>query len=274
MESGSDRLTVPLRVAIAGSGNVASHLAEALAHTSACTLEAVASRNPDHAVLLAARTNSRACAYSELAALNPDIIIVSVADRAMTEVVGQIGRMADTVLALHTSGTLDKSCLEPISSRTGIFYPFQTFTKGFDVNMAEVPFFIETAYEDDFAIAKTLAESISPHVYVSDEERRRHLHIAGVFTSNFVNVLLGAVEEELKASDYPAEVAVPLLRQTIEKAAAIGSFAAQTGPAVRGDIEVMMRQLAAVDPKYRETYKVLSDLIMKIHNPTDEQNKL
>ena len=86
-----------------------------------------------------------------------------------------------------------------------------------------------------------------------------------MFTSNFVNALLGVVEEELQAARYPAEVAVPLLRQTIAKAAAIGSFAAQTGPAVRGDVAVMKSQAETLSPEYRPVYEALSQLIMNKH---------
>lgn len=268
MESGSGRLIKPLRVAIAGAGNVASHLAGALRVSPVCELAAIASRNPAHAADLARSVGASPCDYSRLLSFDPDVIIVSVADRAMHEVVEQIGPAGESVLALHTSGTLDKNCLSPISPRTGIFYPFQTFTKGFGVDMTEVPFFIETAFPADMSIAEELARSISGHVYASDEERRRHLHIAGVFTSNFVNVLLGVVDEELAAAGYPPEVAVPLLRQTIEKASAIGTYAAQTGPAVRGDEAVMKSQEATLPQEYRAVYRALSELIMKKHRIT------
>lgn len=265
MEPSPGRLTSPLRVVIAGAGNVASHLAEALHKSSVCDVAAIASRNPANAASVAARIGAEACSYSDLLTYRPDVVIVSVADRAMSDVVRQIGNAGNGVLALHTSGTLDKNSLEPISSHTGIFYPFQTFTKGFEVDMTEVPFFVETAFEADLSLAEELARSISEHVYPSDEQRRKHLHIAGVFTSNFVNVLLGVVEEELAAASYPAEVAVPLLHQTIEKASAIGSYAAQTGPAVRGDEDVMKSQEATLPEEYRSVYRVLSELIMKKH---------
>lgn len=274
MESESERLNDRLCVVIAGAGNVASHIAEALAASPVCNLAAIASRDPAHAEALATSTGAKACRYCELAAYRPDVIIMSVADRAAADVVSAIGRIGDSVLALHTSGTLDKSVMASVSSRTGIFYPFQTFTKGFDVNMAEVPFFVETARESDVPVARRLAEAISDKVYDSDEEKRRHLHVAGVFTSNFVNVLLGVVDEELQRAGYPPEVAEPLLRQTIEKAGAIGSYAAQTGPAVRGDMAVMRSQMLTLDPVYREAYKVLSELIMQQHNSANEQDKL
>ena len=272
MESGSGRL----RIAIAGSGNVASHLACAFAAAPDCDLVAIASRCRENAEALARRCGEtvQACGYSSIADCGADVIVVSVADRAAADVVRQIGNIGDSVLVLHTSGTLDKSCLEPISPRTGILYPFQSFTKGFDVDMAEVPVFIETAFAEDYALARHLAMSISRHVYDSDEQRRRHLHIAGEFTNNFVNAILGVVDEELAAAGYPAEVAEPLLRLTIAKAGAIGSFAAQTGPAVRGDMEVMRSQCNTVAPEYREVYRAISNLIMKKHNIADEQDKL
>lgn len=276
MEAGTGRLTASLRVAIAGSGNVASHLARALALSENCNLVAVASRKRENASALVARIGCEAqpCAYTDLLSYSPDVVIVSVADRAVAEVVAQTGHAGDGVLALHTSGTLDKSCLAPITARTGILYPFQTFTKGFDVDMREVPFFIETALDSDMELVGTVARAISEKVYSSDATRRRHLHIAGVFTSNFVNALLGVVDEELRAAGYPASVAEPLLRQTIEKASAIGSYEAQTGPAVRGDIAVMRSQISALAPEYREVYRSLSQLIMKKHDIANEQDKL
>ena len=274
MEAGSGRLNGCLSIAIAGAGNVASHLAGALGSASGCRLVAIASRNPLHAAALAAASGTESCGYEQLADFNPDIVIVSVADHAAADVVKSVGEIGDSALVLHTSGTLDKSILSSVSPRTGILYPFQTFTKGFDVDMAEVPVFVETQREEDLELAKKVARMISQKVYDSDESRRRHLHVAGVFTSNFVNVLLGVVDDELRAASYPPEVAEPLLRQTIEKASAIGSYAAQTGPAVRGDIAVMRSQMEILAREYRPVYKVLSELIMQKHNSANEQNKL
>lgn len=262
-----------LTIAIAGSGNVASHLAGAIAAARSLRLVAIASRKKEHAVELVrtiAARHCEACNYADIAEERPDVVIISVSDRAVENVVAEIGKMDCRPLVLHTSGTLNKSQLIPISDRTGILYPFQTFTKGFGTDMRKVPFFVETAQEADLAIARHIAESIGGKVYDSDEERRRHLHIAGVFTSNFVNVLLGAVEKQLMRAGYPPEVAEPLLEQTIAKARSIGSFNAQTGPAVRGDKAVMASQLADVDPDYTDAYRVLSELIMKIHKSGNE----
>lgn len=256
-------------IAIAGSGNVASHLAKSIAEVESLRLVAVASRKKENASELVNSIGVEecdACYYSEIAAKKPDVIIVSVSDRAINNVVEAIGRLEYRPLILHTSGTVNKSQLSPISDRTGILYPFQTFTKGFATDMSKVPFFVETSQADDLDIVRHIAEMIGGKVYDSDENRRRHLHIAGVFTSNFVNVLLGAVEKQLARAGYPSEVAEPLLEQTIAKAHEIGSFKAQTGPAVRGDKAVMASQLADVDPEYAEAYKVLSELIMKIHS--------
>ena len=110
MESGSGRL----RIAIAGSGNVASHLACAFAAAPDCDLVAIASRCRENAEALARRCGEtvQACGYSSIADCGADVIVVSVADRAAADVVRQIGNIGDSVLVLHTSGTLDKSCLD------------------------------------------------------------------------------------------------------------------------------------------------------------------
>lgn len=262
-----------LTIAIAGSGNVASHLAKAISAANSLRLVAIASRNKKHAEELVATIGAKqcdACSYADISIKKPDIIIISVSDRAIAHVVEEIGVLGYQPLVLHTSGTVNKSQLSSISNRTGILYPFQTFTKGFATDMRKVPFFVETSLPDDLSIARQVAKEIGGKVYDSDEERRRHLHIAGVFTSNFVNVLLGAVEKQLKRAGYPPEVAEPLLEQTIAKARAIGSFRAQTGPAVRGDRAVMASQLVDVEPDYADAYKVLSELIMKLHNSGNE----
>lgn len=262
-----------LTIAIAGSGNVASHLARSIAAADSLRLIAITSRNIENAEKLVnaiGAKNCVACHYTDIAAFRPDVIIVSVSDRAVESVVEAIGRADYKPLVLHTSGTVNKSKLSPISERAGILYPFQTFTKGFPTDMRKVPFFVETSHADDLDIARRIAEAIGGKVFESDEERRRHLHIAGVFTSNFVNVLLGAVEKQLARAGYPTEVVEPLLEQTIAKANAIGSYKAQTGPAVRGDKAVIASQLADVDPDYADVYRVLSDLIMKIHNIGNE----
>lgn len=262
-----------IRVAIAGAGNVAAHLAAGIASLPDYRLVAVASRNKAHAAGLGAPYTA-ACSYGELESFGPDILIVSVADKAIDDVVAAIGRMPEHTVAALTSGTLDKEKLATVCSRNGIFYPFQTFTKGYATDLGRVPFFIEGSTDD---VARTLAElagRLSSSVHFADAAHRQKLHIAGVFTSNFTNCLIGEVQRILDDAGFSRDVAVPLLEQTLAKASEIGAYAAQTGPAVRGDMAVMKKQIGELPANVRPVYRALSELIMSQHNIPYEQNQL
>lgn len=250
-------------IAIVGSGNVATHLAQALRHR----LCAVFSRNILHANELAEPLGVLSSDdYSELTKLKPDIIIISVADHAVADIVSAIGCLDYSPLVLHTSGTLTKETLSTISDRSGILYPLQTFSKGCPVDMSKVPFFTEASNPTDLEIVDGIAKTISPTVNHADEAHRRVLHVAGVFTSNFTNIILDSVERLLSNAGYSLDVVKPLLEATAAKAFEVGPRAAQTGPARRGDYAVIARQEASLPDDLRPVYKALTDLILNIYH--------
>lgn len=251
----------PLKIAYIGAGNVAWHLAPALAPNVAT----VASRNAEHAAALAIRAGAAAAGFDSLRNNRHDVIIISVADSAIASVAAAIGRLDYNPLVLHTSGTIDKEALEVMSPRTGVLYPLQTFSKEAVLDLASVPFFTESACEADLDIIDGIGRLISPHIYHADAQKRRTLHIAGVFTSNFVNVLLESVQTVLAPDGYGLDVVRPLLEETTKKAFAIGPHDAQTGPARRGDTAVTKRQFDALPEHLRPVYKALTDLIMYNH---------
>lgn len=249
------------RIALVGSGNVATHLAGTLAPY----LCGIYSRTAQHAGALASRMGVPVHGQlADVAGSGADVIIISVADQAIVDVAEEIGPVESMPLVLHTSGTIAKEALARISPRTGVLYPLQTFSRDVPVDMATMPFFIETAQTSDKEIAASIGHLMSPHIHYADAARRRTLHIAGVFTSNFTNVLLEAVERILAPHDYSLDVVRPLAEATIAKAFRVGPHAAQTGPARRRDDAVIAAQSEAIaDPTLREAYDVLTRLIIQ-----------
>ncbi|MDE6134092.1 MAG: DUF2520 domain-containing protein, partial [Muribaculaceae bacterium] len=173
---------------------------------------------------------------------------------------------------LHTSGTIPKEVLAPMSARKGIIYPLQTFSRDACVDISSVPFFNEADSDADLSLADSIASAISRSVHHADESHRRILHIAGVFSCNFPNVLLECTQRILAEAGYGLEVVEPLVRATVDKAFSIGPHAAQTGPARRGDTQVIERQQAALPPDLAGIYKILTQTILKSHH--NEQNQL
>lgn len=250
------------RVVLIGSGNVATHLAKALSGS----LCAIISRNLEHAERLASPLGIDA--YNDfgiLSGIQPDIIIISVADNAIHNIVGSVGRLDYEPLVVHTSGTIAKEELSSISARTGVLYPLQTFSAAAVVDVSSVPFFTETALADDCLLLDSLAHSLSQKVFHADAESRRVLHIAGVFTSNFTNVLLESVEHILSEVGYSLDIVKPLLEATVAKLFEMGPHNAQTGPARRGDFDVIASQYEALPANLKPVYEVLTNLILQSH---------
>ncbi len=247
---------------IVGSGNVASHLAAALGRR----LLAVCSRNADHARGLAEAAGVPAWGeLGDIAAFNPAIVLISVADNAIDAVAETIGVLPSSPLVLHTSGTIHKERLSRISPRTGVLYPLQTFSKDKYVDMCRVPFFTETAAEADLPLVEALAASVSSTVHHADEAHRRRLHIAGVFASNFPNILYEITGKILADAGYPLDTVRPLVEALTAKAFDMGPHDAQTGPARRGDLQVMRSHEEALPPELAQIYHILSEYIVNTH---------
>ncbi len=250
-------------VALAGAGNVASHLAAAFAANGDIDLAFIGDRTPARAQALAENVGvAQWGALGDISTVgNLDLIVVSVADSGISDVAAAIGRHPDTPLTVHTSGTVSKSVLEAVSTHTGVLYPLQSFTAGVEANLGEVPFFIETACGNDFPLLESFARLMSPHVFRADERVRGSLHIAGVFANNFVNAMLARAEDILAAEGFTLDVVRPLVQATVAKAFAIGPDAAQTGPARRGDSGVIARQRERLPDNLRAVYDAVSNLI-------------
>lgn len=248
-------------ILLVGTGNVAHHLAKALAPRVA----AVVSRNPLHARQLAVSVGiPRHGTFADAPAC--PIVIISLADNAIGEVVQALGPLPGTPLVLHTSGTIPKEALTPLSPRVGVLYPLQTFSKNTGVDMSAVPFFTEAESESDLAIIDALARSISPTVHHAGPEQRRKLHVAGVFTSNFTTALLHITRDVLAAEGYPLATVRPLIEATVAKVFAVGPECAMTGPARRGDKAVIDLQSASLPPAERRIYDAITDYIIKKHD--------
>ena len=70
----------------------------------------------------------------------------------LRDVVAALGGTFDQPLVVHTSGTVFKEVLSPISDRTGVLYPLQTFSRECLRICARFLSFTESAKPEDIAI--------------------------------------------------------------------------------------------------------------------------
>lgn len=259
------------RIAIVGTGNVASHLAQVISRCAYVKLTLICNRTIEHAQALATEIGNIAWGdLSELAKHELDIIIVSIADAAIPELATKIGRLPNSPLCLLTSGTIEMEALTPMSKRVGVLYPFQTFTQGINVDFSKISIFTEASDDRSLGEIDALAQALGCNVHHANAARRQILHIAGVYSNNFVNIILERAEYILASAELPFEVIEPLVRATVDKAFEIGPSAAQTGPARRGDYEVIKEQRSRLPEQERPLYELLTKTIIeKFHSENE-----
>lgn len=254
-----------MTLTLLGAGNVATHLGMALQQAGHRICQ-VWSRTETSAAWLAERLGCPAVSGMEARLLPSDGYIISVKDDALEQVARCFIPQAPEALWLHTAGSMPMDILRGKgTTRIGVFYPMQTFSKHKAVDFSEIPLFLESPA--DMNVLQELAHSLTPKVYQLDSEGRKHLHLAAVFACNFVNHCYALSARVLKEVGVPFEVMLPLVDETARKVHELAPAEAQTGPAIRGDRVVMARHEALLqEERMREIYHLLSESIHTTHD--------
>ena len=192
-----------------------------------------------------------------------NVYIYAVKDEALASVVAQVqGR--ERSLHLHTSGTMPITMFGEDKPHAGIFYPFQTFSKTRVIeDFSTVPVFFEARGIDDISAVYSLALAITSRVYETTQHDRERLHVAGVYACNFTNLMYTMAAELLKETHIPFKALLPLIDETAAKIHTLAPRDAQTGPARRGDENVMAHHLSLLTEEQRAVYQLLSDEISR-----------
>ena len=192
-----------------------------------------------------------------------NVYIYAVRDEALPNVVAQVVGVGKS-LHLHTSGTMPITVFGDDKPHAGVFYPFQTFSKARMIeDFSTVPVFFEARGIDDISAVYSLALTITSRVYEASQYDRERLHVAGVFTNNFTNLMYTMAAELLKNTHIPFSALLPLIDETAAKIHTLSPHDAQTGPARRGDENVMNHHLSLLTEEQQAIYRLLSDAIQK-----------
>lgn len=251
-----------LSAVIIGAGNVATHLAHALAER--CHVAQIYSHTATNAALLAQSIGCRNYT-ADLGCItaDADLYIISVKDDAIEAVVAAIPD--NGALWLHTSGSKSINVFAEHRSQYGVIYPMQSFVKQIPVDFSKVPFFIEGSNDAATALTEQLAHALSEHVYHADSETRCRLHIAAVLCCNFPNHLWALAYDVLKPAGIPFNVMLPLIQTSVDKLSHVAPAETQTGPAIRRDYEILSKHLAMLSGDTHTIYDILSQSIINHH---------
>lgn len=254
-------------VSFVGAGNLATHLGVGLQQNN-FTIKEIWSKNISNAESLAKKINADVCA--DLSCLNKeiDLLLISVKDDALEEVVSMLPAHLPAVI--HTSGSLEMKILNKNTNNVGVLYPLQSFNKVEVVNWKEVPICVEANNDRFTEQLFNLSKSLSGHVEYLNSTQRIQLHIAAIFTNNFSNYLYSLAYELVTKQHLPFSLLIPLIQQTGHRLGNIDPFLLQTGPAKRSDVELIKKhiELLSFNKEAREVYEFLSyEIIKKARNP-------
>ncbi len=194
-----------------------------------------------------------------------DCILYAVRDDALEQVAAQV-HTDRRVLHLHTSGTMPLTVFGDDKPHAGVFYPLQSFSKSRPIeDYSSIPVFFEARSIDDVSAIYSLALMITSHVYEVSQQDREQLHLCGVLVNNFPNLMFRIAEDIARRIHVPFSTLLPLIDETAAKVHQLSPCEAQTGPAKRGDQNVMNRHLQLLqDPQIQELYRLCSTLIQKL----------
>jgi len=249
---------------IVGAGNVGSHLAKALAKV--VNIVGVYSLNQCSAKELSDELNVPF--FSNISSIPAcDLVLVCVNDNSVIEVVKQI---PTTLKTAYTSGSIELSTL-PDFENIGVFYPLQTFSKSKELNLKEVPFFIEGTNAEFTNELIKLASLISSNVSISNSIERKKMHLAAVFVNNFSNHLAFLAKEYLDENNLNWEYLKPLMIETVNKLSEVSPYEAQTGPSRRNDTKVIESHLTELSGTTKEIYQMLSTSIVNTYQKKNDK---
>lgn len=248
-------------VGIIGTGNVAWHLTLGFQSASGISVSWIFGRN--ESALEQFNKSTGVKTYTKLPSEKVDLVLICVNDDAIQEVLSQIPPSWNVA---YTSGTVSIDKLSFSQENLGVFYPLQSFTKERIIDLKEIPFLIEGNNENFVKQLESIAQKLSNNVQRMSSEQRKQLHIAAVFSNNFVNHLLFLAEKHLKDKNIDTSILHPLIKETINKSFDLGAFDAQSGPARRNDTQTIDSHKHELNGIPKEIYSLITDSILKTYS--------
>jgi len=252
-----------MKVSIIGTGNVGFHLAKALRNAKQIDLVNICGTSYKKAKSIKGQPGTIHTA--EIGAMLPtDVVIIAVSDKKINDVSHQLASnvsLTQTIIC-HTSGSTASDVLRD-HEQYGVFYPLQTFTKGRRVSFRKIPMCICANSAAATATLEALAKKLSDDVRLIEDKDRQQVHLSAVLVNNLTNHIIHLAQQRLNDHGIAPDILDSLIMETVRKAAKLGAYHAQTGPARRQDDGVTKSQLAALhnEPQLLDIYKAVTNSI-------------
>jgi predicted short-subunit dehydrogenase-like oxidoreductase (DUF2520 family) len=253
------------KISIIGTGNLSYHLCKSLINAN-IKIEHIFFRNRQNIIDFNFVENDVFTNDINYLIEHSDIIFFAVHDHTISEILPQ--QNWKNKLLLHSAGSVSMSVFESYSQNFGVFYLLQSFSKQRALNYSHIPVLLEANSDENLTIIENLAHQLSSDVRLVASEQRKKIHLAAVFVNNFSNHMLTIAEQIAKEQNLDYTVFNELIHETFTKAQHLGPQKAQTGPALRNDVDTMNAHLQLLHDKalWKKIYRFVSQSIVKSKN--------
>jgi len=244
-----------IKIILLGAGNVGHHLSKAFNKSTQIDLVQWYSRDNSKVSYNDIDTEI----INDLSKIkSADIYIISISDSYVGEISKKLN--VSEKLVVHTSGSLGLSIIDE-KNRRGVFYPLQTLSKNKEIELAKVPICIESENNKDLVLLETISKYIGCKTYKIDYNERKILHLAAIFSNNFVNHMFTIAKEILDDKNLDFNILKPLINETVDKIHKLDPENAQTGPAIRNNNEILLNHINTLK---KDDHKKLYELMTKL----------
>jgi predicted short-subunit dehydrogenase-like oxidoreductase (DUF2520 family) len=253
-----------LRLSLVGPGNVGSSLAH-WAVARGATLSRVAGRSRMSAEVLTGELSGKPLAASDMTTADDDVLIISVDDSSLGEVITLLSGRQQAPVVLHTSGRNPATALRDLQNHTtsiGSVHPLKAFPRVLASPQAAAG--VVFGYDGDPRACEVVRRLIHAWGGVPVEipgHARSLYHLAATAAAGGVVTLVASALEladDLGLDPRIGAGYLKLAEEALALAASSSSIAeAITGPVARGDLQGFATQLADLRPKDPELATLL-----------------
>jgi predicted short-subunit dehydrogenase-like oxidoreductase (DUF2520 family) len=203
------------------------------------------------------------------------IAFLAVPDDAVHSTAEKLARagllIPNSVAFVHLSGALPLGALEALRAThpIGSFHPLQSFPEPrAPDSLRGIVVAVDASSLSLLRRLGSLARAVGARPkHVRDSERALY-HVAAVFASNYVDVLLGEGVRLLEAAGWSEKEAraglLALTEGTLASVRERGVVVALTGPVRRGDVNTVERHLAVLSGPAADLYRMLGLIALEI----------
>ena len=199
----------------------------------------------------------------------PDDLILKTCDELAQE-----GAFGPGQAVLHLSGSVSLDALNAAEeARADVLslHPLQSFPdveRGIE-RLPRSPVAVTARDEPTSALGESLARDVGGLPFRLDDQIKPLYHAAAVFCSNYLVAVEGMAEHlfRLTGLEAPVPMFAPLARAALDASLSRGPRAALTGPAARGDVGTIARNLGALAgyaPEAIESYLALAGVAARL----------